>query len=299
LQKKGPMTSQTMKKFLPQDLFSITESEESDMIGSKCDIGRALRWAESLGEVEYGHVGSPSWRKSDKNFSIPSVIYAKQENHGEADILLAQWYFDQYSPSTLKDFTWWCGWPVSRASRAFKCVQHQLVKADIQGYVPSSANTTFYLSKQFQKDLEEIDDKEPIVMARFLPYEDALLKAYKLTRNRFYSLEANLVESNGGEAKPTVWLNGTVIGRWTWKNTKNKEMTVYLDDLDEKIVEQLKPEAEIVKQFIEASNIVWMELEEIKKKKTVSEKSQKGNEGKSSEKTTNSTKKKEVIRKYN
>jgi len=164
-----------------------------------------------------------------------------------------------YSPSTLNDFIWWSGWSVTRASQVFTCVQHQLVKADIQGYVPSGANTTFFMSKEFQKKLEEIDDEEPIVMARFLPGGDALLSAYNLTRNRFYGLEDNFLEDDHGDIRPTVWLNGSIIGYWLWTNA---EMIVLLTHLDKDIVEQLKPEAEIVKKFIGAKKIVWKKMNE-------------------------------------
>jgi len=177
-------------------------------------------------------------------------------------------------------------------------MQDQLVQADIQGYVPSGKNTIFFLSKTIQKDLEETDDKEPITMARFLPYEDALLKAYKSTRNRFYGVETHLVESKGGEAKPTVWLDGSVVGCWGWSNKKNSDMIVYLKDLDEKIVGKLRPEAELVQRFIDARKIVWKKIaEEDDVLEEMSEKEEKEDKKPKSKKKPNKSQKEKKTKK--
>jgi len=100
-------------------------------------------------------------------------------------------------------------------------------------------------------------------VVRFLPYEDAILKAYKATRNRFYGFSQTLpgVESRGGEALPTIWLNGQVIGWWEWTNKKNAPMIMHVTrsaaKLNPHLEQVMSTEASKMQQFLEASHIIW------------------------------------------
>jgi len=251
LRQHGPQTSTSIKKYLPKEHLKKTNNNI---------VGHVLRWAESLGEVEYGNVGVDSWRKSDKLFSIVPELEIAYTNQKQSDMGLTQWYFRQYGPATEQDFIWWTGLTVTRSRRAFRSIAMALTEVKIKDY--SFPNAPFYMLTEKFLELKNTSSTDIKNMVRFLPYEDALLKAYKLTRNRFFGFHDSKLSTfitSGGEAKPSVWLNGQVIGLWEWTNKKDRVMNIMIPNRSE-----LKPlfeeEATSVQEFIEASEINWQNL---------------------------------------
>ena len=68
---------------------------------------------------------------------------------------------------------------------------------------------------------------------RLLPYEDALLKAYKETRYRFFGFDPaspalKHVINGCGEAVPCILVDGEVIGTWSWNSKPNQPIVLRL-----------------------------------------------------------------------
>lgn len=40
-----------------------------------------------------------------------------------------------------------------------------------------------------------------------------------------------MIITKGGEARPTVWVDGQVVGTWKWINKPNSDIAVQLFDL--------------------------------------------------------------------
>jgi len=130
----------------------------------------------------------------------------------------------------------------------------------------------------------------PPTMARLLPYEDALIKAYKATRHRFFGKSTvKSIITKGGEARPSVWVDGVIVGVWKWTNKPGHDINISLFDqeeanneekeetTDEKgkgkakkaktnkgkvdakttLKERLAEEINIVSKFIESENVNW------------------------------------------
>jgi hypothetical protein len=98
-------------------------------------------------------------------------------------------------------------------------------------------------------------------MVRLLPYEDALIKAYKATRYRFYDeaqLAGDVAFTSSGEAYPTVWVDGRVIGIWSWNRKPNEPMTIEtFEQITRELRKRLKTEVDRVSEFVEASHVLW------------------------------------------
>eukprot|EP01124_Arcella_intermedia_P007842 TRINITY_DN14859_c0_g1_i1.p1 TRINITY_DN14859_c0_g1~~TRINITY_DN14859_c0_g1_i1.p1 ORF type:complete len:460 (-),score=138.63 TRINITY_DN14859_c0_g1_i1:12-1334(-) len=267
LKRHGPQTTVLVKKLLKE---KVVEKFAADGHGDLLRWVRpVLQWGIACGSVDYGQSGSASWRKADQKFSHGEELEEPEEEEEEEDYhhKLLQWYMKTYGPATLEDFEWWCGgsacgWNKTKVRNAFEKIQHELEQVTVKGCFGR-----FYIHTSCKGDLEKEHKSTPIKMARFLPYEDALLKAYKPTRNRFYCEEnfEKIVEKSG-EAKPTVWLNGTVIGYWEWKNKPNCDMVVHLREKTDEIVEELQEEAERVRTFIQAKKIVYKQIPDSDKK---------------------------------
>lgn len=208
----------------------------------------------------------------------------------EAELDLCIWYFSLYGPASFKDYQWWAGLaPVARLRRPFRMLQAGMLRPGMQAphgphfrlvqvQVQGMQEALFMLEAQLPA-LLATSDAAITGMARLLPYEDALIKAYKETRYRFYPTfrhggqadtpapaptprrsargkgkgkdkdkdqyrgrDKGEVTTSGqapdisgfseaaaivrGEAMPTVWLDGCIVGVWKWRNKPQHPLAV-------------------------------------------------------------------------
>lgn len=247
LEKEGPQSTASIKKYLSANL----QKKYKNKYGSETTIiGPVMRWLWSLGLIESG-VGVTDWRQKEAAFRI-AVSAVEPCDRSEADKALAQTYFELYAPATYEDWAWWCGLNAERCKTAFNSLK--LVEVNVNGLPPMWGVET-------QADALLQTPDTPPDMVRLLPYEDALIKAYKPTRSRFYD-DADIAEdsafSNFGEAVPTIWIDGQIMGVWTWIQKPNEPMTVEpFFQMTKALRKRLNPEIERVQHFIQASHVIW------------------------------------------
>ena len=184
---------------------------------------------------------------------------------------LMTWYFDMYSPATLKDYVWWAGKTVTESRRALSELLDTGVLVEIE--VEKMPYPMYALATHIPA-LRQASDSMPVAV-RFLPYEDAIIKAYKETRFRFFHRASDLslppCSSSGtnlecdsavenlvmvrGEAMPTVWVDGQIVGKWQWSADTKKTspggiVITTLIELSPAIKARLKDELEIVGELL-------------------------------------------------
>jgi DNA glycosylase AlkZ-like len=132
-------------------------------------------------------------------------------DHAEACAdLLGRW-LRTYGPATLTDVRWWTGWTVNLASRTLASLGAVEVKLDGgTGYV-------------LPDDLEPPDEVDPWVA--LLPGLDPTVMGWK-DRTWYLGDHGPLLFDSNGNAGPTVWANGRIIGGWT--QTSEGEVLVQL-----------------------------------------------------------------------
>lgn len=259
--KHGPQNTVSIKKLLPKKLIKKRE------LG--VNVGIVMRRMLSLGRLEYGTTASPrvTWRKKERLFSIPpstQQIVVKQPlpSYELALVNLAFFYFERYGPASVDDFIWWAGLSPLTCRVAVKTIQMELVHVRVTGI----EEDLFMLKNQLDS-LKECADVVP-KMTRMLPYEDAVIKAYKATRYRFFGEKDESIDlglrhaiTKGGEAKPTIWVDGAIVGVWSWTNKPNQPIAICLfknlNKVDKKRVEE---EIAVVSKFIESSGASWVTI---------------------------------------
>lgn len=250
LEREGPQTSASLRYHVPQ---KWSEKLVSKAGRESSAIGPVLRWLWMMGLVESG-IGVGNWRHKDNHFRIATQGISGCDP-ALADQELARWYFSLYGPAAYEDWAWWSGLPASRCRPAFDAIQPTLTEVQVEGLTAS-----LWMPHTEANRLLNTPPEAP-VMVRLLPYEDALLKAYKLTRERFYDpdgLAENIVFTRGGEATPSIWVDGHIIGVWTWVKKPNEPMTIEpFVQMTKTLRRRLKPEIERLQQFVEASHILW------------------------------------------
>ena len=125
---------------------------------------------------------------------IPKV----DQRQAQAELLRT--WLAAFGPATETDIRWWTGWTAGEARAALKAVPHALV--DLQGA------TGFVLAE----DLEPTQRLDP--SAALLPTLDPTTMGWK-ERDWYLGPHADLLFDRNGNAGPTVWWDGRVVGGWS------------------------------------------------------------------------------------
>lgn len=253
LQAEGAQSPASIKKFLPESLIIPHVNKRNHQITSLAPV---MRWMWRLGLLTSGG-GVVDWRKKDGAFKITAEppLFCEADERAQATIDLCRWYFDLYGPASFDDWAWWSGLKSAEAQAAFDGIATEIDEITVDGI-----RQTLYLLNA-DRDALAAAPNEPVEMVRLLPYEDALLKAYKDTRYRFYDdegLAEEIAFTQYGEAEPTIMADGKIVGVWSFNKKPNEPMTAepFLQ-ITKAFRRRLKDEIEMLKNFVEASHIIW------------------------------------------
>ncbi len=123
-----------------------------------------------------------------------------------ARIELVRRWLAAFGPGTQRDVQWWTGWTVANTRAALVGVGAVEVALDggVTGFTLPGDNTA------------ETPEPEPWVA--FLPALDTTTMAW--AEREFYLGEyATLLFDTNGNAGPTVWLDGRIVGAWAQRPT--------------------------------------------------------------------------------
>jgi len=118
----------------------------------------------------------------------------------EAEAELARRWLAAFGPATAEDLRWWTGWTVGVTRRALEAVG--AVEVLLEGDVPGVA---------LPDDLEPVGEPEPWAAA--LPALDPTSMGHK-QRGFYLGEHAELVFDRNGNAGPTLWWCGRIVGGW-------------------------------------------------------------------------------------
>jgi hypothetical protein len=117
-----------------------------------------------------------------------------------AQATLLRLWLHAFGPATETDIRWWTGWSAREARGALAAVAHERVELDDDvGYLPAD-------------DLDPVGEIEPWVA--LLPTLDPTTMGWKRRSWYLGAHEGTLFDGNGN-AGPTVWCDGRVVGGWT------------------------------------------------------------------------------------
>jgi hypothetical protein len=120
---------------------------------------------------------------------------------------LARRYLASYGPATTADLRWWTGWTAGRATAALRAVGAVEVALADDGGAPAWL---------LPDDLEPVRPPPPWVA--FLPSLDPTTMGWQ--QRRWYLGEhGDALFDRNGNAGPTVWADGRVVGGWAQRRT--------------------------------------------------------------------------------
>jgi hypothetical protein len=121
-------------------------------------------------------------------------------DHDRACAELVTRYLRAFGPATMTDVRWWTGWTLETATSALR--NADAVEVGLDG------GTGFALAD----DLDEVESPPPWIAV--LPGLDATVMGWK-ERDWYLGAHASRLFDRAGNAGPTIWVDGRVVGGWT------------------------------------------------------------------------------------
>lgn len=202
LQKLGPATAKELSAEVPELTTKLTFGVGKKWGGQLGVSTRVLSLLATGGQIVRGKpLGS--WLSSQYRWAaledwVPGGFGEAEKASAQAE-LVRRW-LASYGPGSLTDISWWTGWG--------KRVTAMAIEACGGVAVDMAGTDGFALAD----DLEQSEEGRS--WAAFLPSLDSTIMGWKEREWYLGEHQAALYDRNGN-AGPTVWLDGRVIGGWS------------------------------------------------------------------------------------
>ena len=185
------------------------------MLREKVSFGEGTKWGGSTGDDDLGAVparsggsvvrGRPrgAWTSSQWRW-VPAASWLSKPlprlDAQESRAALARRWLTAYGPATVADLKWWTGWTLSHTREALAAIG--AVEVDLDG-------TPGFVMPD---DVGVEPSSEPWVA--LLPALDPTVMGWK-ERAWYLGDHGPALFDRSGNAGPTVWLNGRIVGGWS------------------------------------------------------------------------------------
>lgn len=191
------------------------------------------------GAIVRGRPGG-SWNTSEYSWSVtdmwvPGGLAGAGADESAAEMVRC--YLDRFGPATAADVQWWMGWTSGTTKRAISAIGAVEVELD--------SGTGWVLAD----DTDHDDADEPWIA--FLPALDPTTMGWKQRDWYLGDLAAfgGPVFDRNGNAGPTIWVDGRVVGGWAQR--KSGEIAYrLLTDVGAKRAKAIATEAERLRELI-------------------------------------------------
>jgi len=212
----GPLRSSDLKKVVPEIADYLRSALV--MLMARGDVVRA--------EANHARSNLTSYALLDQwvdGFKLKII------DEQEATTKLIQRHIERFGPVSVDDIAWWLRQTKTTVKESISSLGEEIA-------IINHGNKEKYMLKSDFESASAVErPKDDLVW--FLPYEDHFLKAYKdrtnfieesikpmlfpADRKHFWPSNPDALQTmpsigirTTGEVRPTIWLNGKVVGRW-------------------------------------------------------------------------------------
>jgi hypothetical protein len=153
---------------------------------------------------------------------------------------LASRWLTSYGPATVADLKWWSGWSLGQTRKALEEIG--AVEVDLDGTSGVALGD----------DLEAEPGPKP--WAALLPSLDPTVMGWK-ERAWYLGEHGPMLFDRNGNAGPTVWWNGRVVGGWAGRSDGEIVFRL-LDDVGADAVRAIGAEAERLQSWLGETKVV-------------------------------------------
>jgi winged helix DNA-binding protein len=158
----------------------------------------------------------------------------------EAQADLARRWLRAYGPGQLRDLQWWAGWTVGETKKALAAAQAVEVELD-EGTGWAAAD-----------DAAPTPDPEPWIA--LLPALDSTVMGWN-ERTWFMGPHTPRLFDRNGNAGPTVWLDGRVVGGWAHRRDGEVVFRL-LEDVTAEARRGVEAEAQTVADWLGSTRVI-------------------------------------------
>ena len=245
-----PATVETIiGRVSPEEVQELTQTSRGGRVTGTSNVALALRWLAAQAELGVlnqteNWQGEESLLYAPLNYWYPSLNLADAPTEAEAQKALVRDYIAAFGPVTQADISFWTGFGKSETARAANALSGETIMTMVAG-IPG-----MLLSLKSQADVlaSAGEPDEPIV--NLLPANDPYTTAHRASRSRYFA-NASLqrkVFSSSGAAKPTILVNGQIVGVWNWGEQLTWQL---LTDVDPAVVLLIETRIEELAQFLQ------------------------------------------------
>jgi hypothetical protein len=235
--------------------FAAELSADVPRLREKLEIGAGTKWAGTQRMTTWvlfllaaeGHAvrGRPrgGWTSSQWSWMpasdwLPAPLRRLGPEAARAE--LARRWLAAYGPATVADLKWWSGWSLTQTRAALGAIG--AVEVDLDG----SRGVVL------AEDLEAEPSPDP--WAALLPALDPTVMGWK-ARTWYLGEHGSALFDSAGNAGPTVWWNGRIVGGWAAR--EDGEIAVgLLEDVGADAAAAIDAEAERLAAWVGETNVI-------------------------------------------
>ena len=194
---RGASTGAQLSKVVPE-LQAKVSYGEGRWAGPVGVAGRVFTILAASGRIVRGRP-SGSWTSSQHRWT-PASPFGSKVPETDAQIELVRRWLTAFGPAAMADLTWWTGLGVTKIRAATAALG--VVDVDMEGEP----------GVMLRDDVGPVPPVAP--WAAFLPSLDPTTMGWK-RRDWYLGGHAAALFDSSGNAGPTVWWNGLVVGGWS------------------------------------------------------------------------------------
>jgi Winged helix DNA-binding domain len=195
---QGAATGAELSKAVPELQAKISIGEGRSWAADVGMTGRVLTVLAAGGRVVRGRPAG-SWTSSRHRWALDADGSIPVMSESDARIELVRRWLESFGPATLADLTWWTGLGVTKIRPALAALG--AVEVDLEGE-PGVVLP------------DDLDPAPPVApWTAFLPTLDPTTMGWK-RRDWYLGEHGPALFDTSGNAGPTVWWDGRVVGGW-------------------------------------------------------------------------------------
>ena len=213
-----PRAAEVISNQLSPDVIrDLTQTSRGGRVSQTTNVALALRWLTANGQLYAlpDPALATDWRRDEVLYTRSNVwspetdlIDAPDEAPAQAAVVRA--YLTAFGPASEADISFWTGFGKSETARAISALSAETTLTLVEG-IPG---ITLLLKSQADALQAVAAPAEPVI--NILPADDPFLAAHRASRARYFAdqkLQRQIFNS-AGAAKPTIVIDGQVVGVW-------------------------------------------------------------------------------------
>jgi hypothetical protein len=178
----------------------------------------ALKLVWEQGVLTYRN-DTTCWNRENRAFELAARLYPCLDMSMDRDKAvgdLIREYFDRYGPASLRDAMWWSG--LSRS--AITTAMNESARHFVTVQTPWCQSLLYMYDDRYNQFRDTMRQAYSPAL-NFLAHEDAALKAYSESRDRYLgTLTSGCAFNQIWEVLPTIIHDGQIVGTWAWDGNR-------------------------------------------------------------------------------